>query len=86
MVFYLNLNHINPSYNAQKVYLGAQHGPEHWVCSFRKDGKLYIMDYGIPNRKLVGVYGPYNSLKEYKKFYEMYVLHKGHVYKIVSVP
>lgn len=81
------LNRIDPLYDARKVYLGTQHGPDHWVCSFTMDGKLYIMDYGHPNRKRVGVYGPYNSLGEYVKFYEKNILrrHKGDVVAIISI-
>lgn len=81
------LNRIEPLYEARKVYLDAQHGPDHWVCSFRMDGKLYIMDYGHPHREWVGVYGPYNSLDEYIKVYEMHILrrHKGHVFAIISI-
>jgi hypothetical protein len=43
---------------------------DHYVCSFKKDGKLYIMDYGASYRSLIGVHGPYNSLEGYKKFHE----------------
>ena len=69
------LNHIDPSYEAEVVFIRRR--PDfpwnHYVCSFKKDGKLYIMDYGLPSsryRILMGVHGPYNSLEEYKKFFE----------------
>jgi len=67
------LNCIDASYQAEIVFFEYQDSPlprSHCVCSFRKDGKLYIMDYGIPVKSVVGVHGPYNSLEEYKKFYE----------------
>jgi hypothetical protein len=44
----------------------------HFVCSFKKEGKLFIMDYGTPYRNMVGVHGPFNSLEDYKKFYERF--------------
>jgi len=63
------LNRINPSYEAEIVHIAREpHG--HYVCSFKKDGKLYIMDYGASYISLIGVHGPYNSLEEYKKFHE----------------
>jgi hypothetical protein len=39
------------------------------VFSFKKEGKLFIMDYGTPYEEITGVHGPYDSLDEYKKFY-----------------
>jgi len=63
------LNRINPSYEAEIVFIAREpHG--HYVCSFKKDGELYIMDYGASYRSLIGVHGPYNSLEDYKKFHE----------------
>jgi len=64
------LNRIDPSYEAEVVTMVCRPLPNHFVCSFKKDGKLYIMDYGTPSRNLKGIHGPYNSLEEYKKFYE----------------
>ena len=64
------LNRIDPSYEAEVVFMDCRPFVNHFVCSFRKDGKLHIMDYGIRARNLIGVHGPYNSLEEYKKFYE----------------
>jgi hypothetical protein len=65
------LNHINPSYKAEIVYI-KNSSPEvgHFVCSFEMEGKLYIIDYGTPDRNMVGVLGPYDSLDGYKRFYE----------------
>jgi hypothetical protein len=65
------LNRINPSYKAQIVILVIRpYGSNHYVCSFRKEGKLFIMDYGTPYKEVTGIHGPYSSLEEYKKFYE----------------
>ena len=65
------LNRINPSYRAQIVVIIMRpYGYNHYVCSFRKDGKIFIMDYGTPYKEMTGVHGPYNSLGEYKEFYE----------------
>jgi len=65
------LNRINPSYKAQIVILISQpYGFNHYVCSFRKDGKLFIIDYGTPYKEVTGIHGPYSSPEEYKKFYE----------------
>jgi hypothetical protein len=65
------LNRINPSYEAKiVVILIRPYGNNHYVCSFKMDGKLYIMDYGTPYKTVTGFHGPYNSLEEYKQFYE----------------
>jgi hypothetical protein len=63
------LNRIDPSYEAEIVFIYREN-IDHFVCSFKKDGKLYIMDYGASYRRLIGVHGPYNSLEDYKKFVE----------------
>ncbi|HUL29211.1 MAG TPA: hypothetical protein VLZ03_02060 [Thermodesulfobacteriota bacterium] len=64
------LNRIDPSYQARIVVLLIGRGANHYVCSFKKDGKIFIMDYGTPYRAMVGVHGPFNSLEEYKVFFE----------------
>ena len=65
------LNRIDPSYQATiVVILIRPHVNNHYVCSFKKDGKLYITDYGTPYRTITGLQGPYNSLEEYKGFFE----------------
>jgi hypothetical protein len=64
------LNRIDPSYKAQMVVLVIGRGSNHYVCSFRKDGRTFIMDYGTPYRMMVGVHGPFTSLEEYKVFFE----------------
>lgn len=64
------LNRIDPSYEAEIVFILRDTYP-HFACSFQKDGKLYIMDYGASYQSLIGVHGPYNSLGEYWKFLEL---------------
>jgi hypothetical protein len=67
------LNRINPSYDARIVVLIIRpYVFNHYVCSFKADSKLFIMDYGTPYLKITGVHGPYSSLEEYKRFYERY--------------
>ncbi len=64
------LNRINPSYKAQIAVLFIGRGANHYVCSFKKDGRIFIMDYGTPYKAIVGVHGPFTSLEEYKVFFE----------------
>ena len=65
------LNRIDPSYKAQIVVIIMRpYGYNHYACSFKKDGKIFIMDYGTLEKKITGVHGPFNSLEEYRKFYE----------------
>jgi hypothetical protein len=65
------LNRIDPSYKAQIVIIIFRpYGYNHYVCSFKKDGRILIMDYGTPHAAMSGVHGPFNSLEEYRKFYE----------------
>jgi hypothetical protein len=67
----ITLNRINPSYKAQTaVILVRPNVFNHYVCAFKKDGKLFILDYGTPYKEITGIHGPYNSLDEYKRFYE----------------
>ena len=69
------LNRINPSYEAEIVFIRNRphYKPNHYVCSFKKEGQLYIIDYGTPFEKLRGVFGPYTSLEQYLEFY-----HRNH--------
>ena len=64
------LNRIDPSYQAKIVVLLIAGVANHYVCSFKKEGKLFVMDYGTPYQSIVGVHGPFNSLEEYKAFFE----------------
>jgi hypothetical protein len=81
------LNRMNPSYKAQIVILIIRpYGFNHYVCSFKKDGKLFIMDYGTPYKEVTGIHGPYNSLEEYKKFYEKHDPMKREIEAISYLP
>ena len=65
------LNRIDPSYKAQIVVMMVRPNIfNHYVCSFKKDGKIFVMDYGTPHAEITGVHGPYGSIEEYKEFYE----------------
>jgi Transglutaminase-like domain len=64
------LNRIDSSYQAKIVVLVILGGANHYVCSFLKEGNLFIMDYGMPYPSIVGVHGPFHSLEEYKRFFE----------------
>jgi hypothetical protein len=64
------LNRIDPSYKARIVVLLIGRGANHYVCSFVRDSKLFIMDYGTPYKTIMGVHGPFSSLEEYKVFFE----------------
>jgi hypothetical protein len=81
------LNQINPSYKAQTVVIVVRPSVfNHYVCSFKKEGKLYIMDYGTPYKEITGIHGPYDSLDEYKKFYENHHPEKRQVEGIGYLP
>ena len=81
------LNRINPSYKAQIVILIVRrYGFNRYACSFKKDDKLFIMDYGTPYKEVTGVHGPYSSLEEYKKFYEKYCPIKEEIEAITFLP
>jgi hypothetical protein len=81
------LNQINPSYQAQTVVIVVRPSVfNHYVCSFKKEGKLFIMDYGTPYKEITGVHGPYDSLDEYKKFYEKHHPEKRQVEGIGFLP
>ena len=81
------LNLINPSYKAQTVVIVVRPSVfNHYVCSFKKDGKLYVMDYGTPYKEITGIHGPYDSLDEYKKFYENHHPEKRQVEGIGYLP
>lgn len=74
------LNHINPSYKAQTVVILVRPNVfNHYVCVFRKDGKFFVLDYGTPYKEITGIHGPYNSLDDYKKFYEEHYPEKRRV-------
>ncbi len=64
------LNRIDPSYKAQIVVLFIGRGVNHYVCSLKKDGKIFIMDYGTPYKAMTGIHGPFNALVDYRLFFE----------------
>jgi hypothetical protein len=64
------LTRIDPSYKAKIVVLILRRGASHYVCSFIKEGKIFIMDYGTPYKTMVGVHGPFSTLEEYKTYFE----------------
>ncbi len=81
------LNRINPAYQAQIVVIIVRPNVfNHYVCSVKKEGKLFIMDYGTPYREMTGIHGPYPSLKEYKRFYEEHHPEKRRVEGIGYLP
>ena len=57
-----------------------------YVCSFKKDGKLYVMDYGTPYKEITGIHGPYDSFDEYKEFYQNHHPEKRQVEGIGYLP
>lgn len=66
------LNRIDPSYEAEVVHIENRpyFKPNHIVCSFKMVEQLYIIDYGVPRKTgRRGVFGPFDSLAEYKEFY-----------------
>jgi len=82
----ITLNLIDSSYEAKVVFIeNRPYGVNHYVCSFEKGGKLFIMDYGTRYRNMVGVHGPFNSLEEYKKYYERHHPTNKHVQAIYYV-
>ena len=58
---------IDKSYNPKTVCIdNGDPKTGHYVCLFTYEGKLYIADYGNPDRKWTS--GPFDSLDEYKKW------------------
>jgi hypothetical protein len=81
------LDRINPSYQAQiAVILIRPNVFNHYVCSFKNDGKLFILDYGTPYKETTGFHGPYHSLEGYKRFYENHHPGGRHVEGIGLLP
>lgn len=65
------LNRIHPSYQAKiLVILVRPNRYNHYVCSFREGGRIWVMDYGTPYKEVTGLLGPFSSLEEYRAFYE----------------
>jgi hypothetical protein len=81
------LNQIDPSYKAQTVVIVVRPSVfNYYVCSFKKEGKLYVIDYGSPYKEITGIHGPYNSLDEYKEFYQNHHPEKRRVEGIGYLP
>jgi hypothetical protein len=81
------LGRINPSFNAQIVVVLIRPNIfNHYVCSLKIDGKLFILDYGTPYKEITGFHGPYHSLEEYKRFFEKNHPEKRHVEGIGYLP
>ncbi len=66
------LNTINPEYKAGYIFINnkVKGAPNHWVTGFKKEGKLYVMDYGAGShwKSMMGLHGPYDSIKEYEEY------------------
>ena len=65
-----SLDHIDSSYEARIVFIENRPSDEanHYVCSFKRDGKLLIMDYGTGLKNEIGTHGPFDSLEDYLKY------------------
>jgi hypothetical protein len=67
------LNRIDPSYKARIIFIeNLPYEANHYVCLFKNDGKIFIMDYGTKEIGTMGTHGPFNSLEDYSKFYKRY--------------
>ncbi len=81
------LNQISPSYKPQAAIIIVRPNIfNHYVCVFRREGMLFVLDYGTPYREMTGVHGPYHSLDEYKRFYEKHHPEKRKVEGIRYLP
>ncbi len=81
------LNRIDSSLKAQVLVLIIRPNRyNHYVCSFKKDGRIFILDYGTPFKEITGIHGPYRSLNEYRKFYENHHPAKRGVEAITPLP
>ena len=81
------LNRIDPSLKAQVLVLIIRPNRyNHYVCLFKKDGRIFILDYGTPFKEITGIHGPYRSLNEYKRFYEIHHPAKRGVEAITPLP
>jgi len=81
------LNQINLSYKAQTAIIVVRPNVfNHYVCAFKKDGKLFILDYGTPYKEITGVHGPYHSLDEYRGFYQKHHPMGGKIEAITYLP
>jgi len=76
----VSLNKINQEYKSEVIYLRAneQKFSVHYVAGFYEDGKMFVLDYGIPSGKSQGgTWGPFENLDEYvKKVYLRWSEHR----------
>jgi hypothetical protein len=67
------LNRINPDYRARIIHLSAGRSLVHYLCGFNLGGRLFVMDYGDPQEKMIGTHGPFEDLNDYaERFYLNY--------------
>jgi hypothetical protein len=72
-----SLNRINPDYKAELINLYPGTYPDHYVTGFYVDGKLFVLDYGLPfGRNQSGTWGPFENLDNYVK--DVYFRWSGH--------
>jgi hypothetical protein len=81
------LNRMNPAYQARiAVIIMRPYTANHYVCSFRKDGKFFVLDFGTPLKRVTGLHGPYQTLDEYGRFYEKSLPVKRRVEAVRPLP
>jgi len=81
------LDRINQGYSARvTVVIVRPYSANHYVCSFKKDGRFFVLDYGTPFKAVTGVHGPYHSLDEYGRFYEKSLPGKRRVEAVRILP
>ena len=59
------LNRINPDYRAEIIHLSLDRSPVHYLCGFYLGERLFVMDYGNPEEKMIGTHGPFEDLNDY---------------------
>lgn len=66
------LNAVDPGYGAEYIFIKnkVSSAPNHWVAGFKRDGQIYVIDYGAGSHweSMMGVHGPYDSLDGYRDF------------------
>jgi len=81
------LNRIHRAYDARiAVVIMRPYSANHYICTFKKEGRFFVLDYGTPHKALTGIHGPYNSLDEYGKFYEKNLPVKRRVEAVQPLP
>jgi hypothetical protein len=82
---YQALSKINKNYDPMVVVLWHPGGGRHYACSFKVDGKLYVMDYGTYIH-LCGVHGPYKKIDEWARFNDSKFRDVQYQYKWINEP